>query len=238
MKTIVDALNRMSQTLARADSGAYRADKEFKEENHPRAEDGKFGSKAGVKAGKLSAKEKSYISSYTGDDFLETNTKLRNGEDGGVNVKSIDAAINKSVLGATILYRGMDREAAKKLFKSGSINVGDLISDPAFLSTSRRGDFGPAKVMGGVQLKITTGENQQGLDVSNLTRNPSEEEVLLPRNTKLKVTGIIAPKKPGDPVVVKVTTILDDARDDAAARIERTVSRPRQDRIKAASNNG
>jgi DNA topoisomerase-1 len=51
MKTIVDALNRISQTMARADSGAYRADKEFKEEDHPRAEDGKFGSKSGAKSG-------------------------------------------------------------------------------------------------------------------------------------------------------------------------------------------
>jgi len=62
MKTIADAIGRIKNTLsmqrerklnaslARMDSTLARVDAEFKEEDHPRSEDGKFGSKSGGKS--------------------------------------------------------------------------------------------------------------------------------------------------------------------------------------------
>ncbi len=63
MKTIVDAVNRMKKTLGasrdykfksaleRMNATLIRVDAEFKETEHPRSEDGKFGSKTGAKSG-------------------------------------------------------------------------------------------------------------------------------------------------------------------------------------------
>lgn len=191
---------------------------EFKEGDHPRAADGKFGSGGGSSSPKLTPTEKTYISSYTGDDFLETNKKLRNGEPGDGSIKHIDAAINKATLPAgTKLYRGMDKEAAIKFLGTRDIRAGMEISDKAFMSTSRRRTNGYGS-FGGVMFEIETGEGQHGLDVAGLTRNPSEEEVLLPRNTKFRVSSIVAPKKVGDPIRIKVSTVSGDdkSRNDAA----------------------
>lgn len=180
-------------------------DSKFEESKHPRAENGQFGSGPGGSTPKLSANEKSAVSSYTGDDFLHQNAALRNGAEPDEQVKRVDAAIEKSEIPAgTKLYRGMDREAAKKLF-GGSINAGETISDKAFTSTSK--DGGLVKLsygLGGVILQIEVGEGAKGLDTSGLSRNKHEQETLLPRNAKLKVLGVTPPKKPGEPVIVRV----------------------------------
>ena len=52
MPTIADAINRIEQTLA---GESRRSDSEFNESDHPRAEDGKFGSKSGGKKAPASA---------------------------------------------------------------------------------------------------------------------------------------------------------------------------------------
>lgn len=195
-------MGEISGDLARAD--------DFNEADHPRAADGKFGSGGGSSSGstKLTPTEKTHISSYTGDEFHKTNSGLRKGSEPSASVKSIDAAIAKSTLPAgTKLYRGMSRDAAKTMFPGGQINKGDVISDKAFLSTSRdKGLASFAYGLGGVVFEIETTEDQPGLDVAGLTRNPQEKEVLLPRNTKLKVSSIVPPKNPGEPVVIRVTT--------------------------------
>lgn len=192
---------------------------DFNEADHPRASDGKFGSGGGGgSAPKLTPTQKSYISSYTGDDFLETNKALRDGKSGGPSVKHIDEAIAKSTVPAgTRLYRGMDREAAKKFIGGRDIKAGMEISDKAFMSTSKsKANFGYGG-FGGVQFEIDVGDDQHGLDVSALTRNPSEQEVLLPRDTKMRVQSIVPPKNVGDPVIIRVSTVSGDDRSRADA---------------------
>ncbi|KGC03343.1 NUDIX domain protein [Burkholderia multivorans] len=98
----------------------------------------------------------------------------------------------------------MSREAAKKLFPDGNITKGMTISDPAFASTSKSAGVAGAWGMGGVMLKIETGSNAAGLDMAGIARNEGESEVLLPRDAKMKVVGLTPPKKPGDPVIVRV----------------------------------
>lgn len=181
------------------------SDAEFREQDHPRDADGKFGSSGG--SAKLNATERSQVSSYTGDAFLDLNKKLRSGDAGGKLVSDLDGAVSKGrIPEGTKLYRGMSREAAKQLF-GGQINRGDEIEDKAFLSTSSDPSVVSTSYgFGGVMMEITTGSDQRGIDVSEMSRNPNEKEFLLPRNTKLKVTGVIPPKKLGDPVIVRVTT--------------------------------
>lgn len=154
---------------------------------------------------KLTSTEKSSISSYSGDDFLRINAELRSGNSSDPTVSRIDGAMEKSSIDATTLYRGMTKEAAKQLFPNGEINKGDVISDPAFMSTSKNKDAASMWGIGGVLLKIDAPNGSKGLDMKGLSRNDSEDEVLLPRGANLKVTGITAPKSIGQPVVVSVS---------------------------------
>jgi ADP-ribosyltransferase exoenzyme len=181
---------------------AQRMDGEFKESDHPRDNDGKWTSGGG--GAKLTPTEKTYLSSYSGDDFLRINKELRAGKTSDPAVKNLDTAIAKSKVPVKTLYRGMTTESAKKLFPGGEIKKGETISDPAFLSTSKSAGEAHARGLGGVVLKIEANENASGLDMSEHSRNKSEEEVLLPRNAKLTVIGITPPKSTGDPVIVRV----------------------------------
>lgn len=176
---------------------------DFNESDHPRDADGKFGSGGG--GAKLTSDEKSTLSSYSGDDFLRVNKELRSGNSSDPSVKRLDSAISKSPLAnGTTLYRGMSKETAKKLFPDGNITKGMTISDPAFASTSKSAGIASTIGMGGVMLKIETGANATGIDMKGHSRNEHEQEVLLPRDAKMKVVGLTPPKSPTDPVIVRV----------------------------------
>lgn len=161
---------------------------------------------------KLSANEKSAISSYSGDNFLKINSDLRKGKDEDPDVARIDSAIGKGSLEGGTLYRGMSREDAKKLFPGGDIKKGMVVSDPAFLSTSKEKKIAGMFSIGGVMLQIETNEGDKGLDVTGLSSNKHEDETLLPRNAKMEVIGVHPPKSPGQPVTIKVRYISEEKR--------------------------
>lgn len=162
--------------------------------------------------GKLSANEKSAISSYSGDNFLKINSDLRKGKDEDPDVARIDSAIGKGSLEGGTLYRGMSREDAKKLFPGGDIKKGMVVSDPAFLSTSKEKKIAGMFSIGGVMLQIETNKGDKGLDVTGLSSNKHEDETLLPRNAKMEVIGVHPPKSPGHPVTIKVRYISEEKR--------------------------
>jgi hypothetical protein len=95
-------------------------------------------------------------------------------------------------------------EAAKQMFPGGQIDAGMKVSDRAFLSTSKSSSEAGMRGIGGVVLQIEVGKGANGLDMEKLSRNPSEQEVLLPRDAKLTVLGTKPGKTPGAPVVVRV----------------------------------
>lgn len=161
---------------------------------------------------KLSANEKSAISSYSGDNFLKINSDLRKGKDEDPDVARIDSAIGKGSLEDGTLYRGMSREDAKKLFPGGDIKKGMVVSDPAFLSTSKEKKIAGMFSIGGVMLQIETNKGDKGLDVTGLSSNKHEDETLLPRNAKMEVIGVHPPKSPGQPVTIKVRYISEEKR--------------------------
>lgn len=162
--------------------------------------------------GKLSANEKSAISSYSGDNFLKLNSDLRKGKDEDPDVARIDSAISKGSLDGGTLYRGMSREDAKKLFPGGDIKKGMVVSDPAFLSTSKEKKIAGMFSIGGVMLQIETNKGDKGLDVNGLSSNKHEDETLLPRNAKMEVLGVHPPKAPGQPVTIKVRYISEEKK--------------------------
>ena len=161
---------------------------------------------------KLSANEKSAISSYSGDNFLKINSDLRKGKDEDPDVARIDSAIGKGSLEGGTLYRGMSREDAKKLFPGGDIKKGMVVSDPAFLSTSKEKKIAGMFSIGGVMLQIEANKGDKGLDVTGLSSNKHEDETLLPRNAKMEVIGVHPPKSPGQPVTIKVRYISEEKR--------------------------
>ncbi len=183
---------------------------EWEESKHPRGEGGRFGT--GGSGGKsmpkpkLTSKEKTYLSSYSGDDFFRLNKELRSGDSDDPAVKLLDSAIAKgSVPAGTTLYRGMSIEAAKKLFPDGNIEVGQTVSDKGFMSTSKSANVAQSWGMGGVVLKINAKNGAKGLDLDGIARAGLEKEVLLPRDARVTVTRISKGKQVGSPVVVEVS---------------------------------
>ncbi|WP_324723838.1 DUF2213 domain-containing protein [Lelliottia sp. JS-SCA-14] len=169
---------------------------------------------------KLSSNEKTAISSYSGDNFLKLNSELRNGNTSDPDISRIDSAVSKGQLSGETLYRGISREDAKKLFPNGEIKKGMVVSDKAFLSTSKEKKIAGMFSIGGVMLEIDAEDGATGLDVTGMSSNKHESETLLPRNAKLEVSSIHPPKQPGQPVVVKMKYSKhepDMARDSALA---------------------
>lgn len=242
LQAMVRAMHRSTMKWV---SAAYRANEPavatlvgdaWNESDHPRRKDGKFGT-GGGSAGtrKLSPTEKAYVASYSGDHFLEVNNELRMDAISPKNkemVQHLDNAVSKGeIKKGTTLYRGMSREAAKKFFDDGEIKVNATIKDKAFVSTSTSKHVAGSLALGGVMLEIETGEGQKGLEASQLSDNPSENETLLPRNTKMRVVGIVPPTSPGMPVRVKVVTEPDNERrasDSSADDIARVVEQLRR----------
>ncbi|HFQ6936206.1 TPA: DUF2213 domain-containing protein [Klebsiella variicola] len=163
----------------------------------------------------LTPTEKTYLSSYSGDDFLRINTELRNGNESAEGVQKLDSAIDKNSVGVRSLYRGMSKDDAKKLFPDGVIKKGMVISDKGYASTSKRKDIAGMFSVGGVMLQIDSSPDAKGIDMSLLSSNKHEEEVLLPRNAQMVVESIHPPKEPGKPVIVKVSYGASMARDSA-----------------------
>jgi len=217
-----------------ADKAFDGASDEWNEGDHPRATDGKFGSGSGSKTSggskkpkspsgdspstsgaassvsvskKLTPTEKAYLESYSGDEFLKLNQKLREGDTSAPAVLKLDSAIAKStVTPGTKLYRGISKDGLKQLIGGDVIESGQILSDPGFLSTSTDRNIAGMNAIGGVVMEIEVGKNQYGLDMGSISRNKHEKEVVLPRNSQFKVLGLRAPKKIGDPIIVRVAT--------------------------------
>jgi hypothetical protein len=159
----------------------------------------------GVATTPLTKDERSAVYEYSGAYYREINGTLR-GENPWTDLtpaqlKSetahIDAAIRKGTLTAeTTLYRGTSVRFL------GDLTPGTVLSDKAFLSASRSRDvslsFGADAI-----LRITAPRGTRAADVSHHAGG-HEQEILLGRNTKLKVTGV---STHGSRTVVDVTVI-------------------------------
>jgi len=100
-------------------------------------------------------------------------------------ISDLDKAVDSSTLGNdTILYRGVGSEVVGKLKK------GDIVLDKGFISTSFDSKIaeGFAEKKGAV-IKMKVKYTQKGLYVDPV-RDLGQSEIILPRNTKMKVTSI------------------------------------------------
>lgn len=218
-------------------------DKEWSEKDHPRAENGEFGSggagkkSAGAKSksappaqsgivkqsGKLTEQQHVDMKDYKEGGYRDLNSYLRGGETRPAvaaeyekQAKRMDGAIAKSKLAKdTSLYRGIQHPA---LAANAEKLVGREVDVASFQSTSTdsrvAADFA-GKSKGGVVFHITAkaGTPALGMDQFETHGNSGENEVLLGRGGKLKITGV---DRSGPIPVIKAEIVGNKAADSAS----------------------
>jgi hypothetical protein len=159
----------------------------------------------GVATTPLTKEERSAVYEYSGAYYREINGTLR-GDNPWTDLtpaqlraetRRIDAAIAKGTLTAeTTLYRGTS------VHFLGDLTPGTVLKDKAFLSASRSEDIANRFGMSAM-LKITAPRGTKAVDVSHHAGG-NEREILLGRNTKLKVTSV---GSEGGRTVINVTVV-------------------------------
>lgn len=176
---------------------------EFKEEEHPRDNFGKFTSKASAE---LSEEELERLNSYTESDYQYVNRYLRGQAEEfneGMNelvqgqVDELDSIIKKQVLPKKLtVYRNGSAEMLA-LPKGASYEqiknaVGRVFEDPAFMSTTMDESVNVQTGDTSIRLSLTVPPGEgRGVDIDATGASTyNEKEYLLARNTKYKVVSI------------------------------------------------
>lgn len=138
------------------------------------------------------------VKSYTGSKYQEMNHSLWSGNPNGAAKSAKEAlhTLGHEIKAGTVLSRKITLNSADTALLTGAI--GKVLQEPAIMSTSIR----PSTWSGNVQLKLHVGPGVKGLWVGYgsmpgggaMSLNASEDEVLLPPNTRIliissKMTG-------------------------------------------------
>lgn len=132
---------------------------------------------------------RSAVRQYTGSGYRALNTYLRKkhgSKDLERTIKNIDKAIAVRIPKGMVLFRGVKLPAEA----ASQIEVGAVFRDPGYLSTTKRRRF--AEQWGGYQshIFVIKAEGASGLDVATISQYANESEIILARNTKLRVTHV------------------------------------------------
>lgn len=165
-----------------------------------------IGDKLTEKQGSLSEKQMDSLGTYSGRSYSEMNASMRNGTTPDpislkADIRNMDAAFktDAAVLSESVeIYRGMGgNNAVANAIRTGDLGEGGVIQDKAFVSTSldpfvARGFAGGE---GSVVMKITAPAGSRGIYMGadppkNLSGFPVEREMLLPRDSKFRITRI------------------------------------------------
>jgi hypothetical protein len=89
-----------------------------------------------------------------------------------------------------VVHRGIGGNGLKEILKLG-MKKGSIIPDPGFLSTSKSSGVGKSfqNSSDNIMLEIRLPKGARAVDLGKLSDNPGEQEVLLDRNSKLKVVS-------------------------------------------------
>jgi predicted DNA-binding WGR domain protein len=143
---------------------------------------------------KLPKQQKDALKSYTGSGYHEINKSLWTGNPSGAAKSAGEALLTLgheipagTLLSRKITLQDQDLEDLKKA-------AGSILQEPAVMSTSIR----PSSWEGSVHFKMTVGPGVKGLYVGPgsmsgggaLSNNPSEDELVLPPNTRLLVQSV------------------------------------------------
>jgi hypothetical protein len=147
----------------------------------------------------LSDREKHSIGQYTSKLYTEVNQYNRTGTVSKGQSKAIfkkmsadiDTALDKSSLKQdTVVYRGIG-DIRKLGIDPGNL-TGHVLQDPAHLSTSLNRRIAERFAGGsehGAVLRIRLAQGSKAASAGGLSQSEKEHEVLVHRNTKLRVVG-------------------------------------------------
>ena len=156
----------------------------------------------------LTAEEQKAVKIYTGSGYHGINSALREGDTNkwgyGPKIKALEAAINKhEIPQATTLYRGISKESYDSMFGE-NIQIGSIVKDKGFVSTSTSQSFAEGWKSHGVTLHISMPKGAKGMNVEKISSVGSiEHEVILQHGSKFEVVSV-HPKSGGKPPIVKV----------------------------------
>lgn len=150
----------------------------------------------------LTDQQQVVVESYQQGGYRDINAALQRGEEGGTwksDIRAMDQAIAKSIVTQdTTVYRGTNHPTLGRLIDSGKADalVGRELSAPTFMSTSIHADvargFGKHEETQ-VLYRIAVKRGATALDVAAASRsaiNDEEGELLLPRNARMRITGV------------------------------------------------
>jgi hypothetical protein len=146
---------------------------------------------------RLNVQQRFAVDDYSGTAYADVNSVLRGKFSKDPKyadrvtaamdaTKLLNAAMSKGTLTKdATLYRGTGLD----MLGGKAPAVGSILRDKAFLSTSRSEDVAAGAFFRGVMMKIEAPRGTRAVDVSHVSGG-HEKEILLPRNTKLKVTSV------------------------------------------------
>jgi hypothetical protein len=145
---------------------------------------------------KLDASAKQSVNAYSDTAYIPINNCLRSSCNdldvkNQTHIQQLDKAIGSSALPQdTVLYRGFGF-APKGLSK---LKVGATFSDKGYVSTSLNRSIAESFTKGGakgsVVMRIKAKKGTKALPVSAISEYQKEHEVLLPRGSNFRVTGV------------------------------------------------
>jgi SPP1 gp7 family putative phage head morphogenesis protein len=132
------------------------------------------------------------LDNYTGGGYSQINKYLRGKLDNPPQwvLEAVDELNKMTSLPLPenmTLYRGTKNDRVFNSIKKGLTKAGSYYDDAGYMSTSvkREQAFG-----GNIFLEIKVGKNAKGAYINGRGNHPSEDEVLLPAGTKLKILNI------------------------------------------------
>lgn len=167
--------------------------------------------------GKVTQSQKNAVEDYTTDKFQTINSELRSGgpesKDTKKIVKEVDSFLANSPKreGATVRSFDIgdgDSEKIKSMLKEGGV-----FTDDAYVSTRKKPTltdtiaFKDKSAPGGKVVMKVTGKS--GVDISDISKNTGEGEVLYPRGTKFKVKKVV--KTPQGGILAEVEEMTDES---------------------------
>jgi hypothetical protein len=138
---------------------------------------------------KLTHDEVKAIKAYTDGAYKALNQQLRRGQpmtpEQYTTAAQLDTALAKAkITKDTFVYRGLG-DAAEKFFGPEPV-IGTIIIDNGYISTAKTKE----KAWGGAKCSIAVKKGQKGMDVQSRSLHPGEKEVMLPRGSMFKITGV------------------------------------------------
>jgi 8-oxo-dGTP pyrophosphatase MutT (NUDIX family) len=191
-----------------------QSQKQWREEQKAEAEEAK------KDPTKILSSEKKALNSYSFHAAKGTNTGLRKGGDYNKGmVAQIDSVMKKSKLPDGMkLSRYIDNESVQKMF-GGTPKVGDTYTDKAYMSTTKGKEAMGTGAATTTKFEIVTADGQHGVDMAPYAKFVDEQEVLLPRNTTIKVLSV-------SKGVVKAEIVPTGTEDDSRADSDTPIEKP------------